>query len=622
MKKSLEDMGSKSLSSDETRAIISTLSDESLNVTNDVVRFYRDGKMEAWRVSDPVARAFRSLQPHELSAVMEGLGILTKPTNFARVGITANPVFVGWQAIRDIWQYHQNGAYALDPSASVLGKAVQAPASLVQSGVGSIRGWLNIMFNSKEYQRYLDLGAGGESVASQGLKVFRGDIQKSANLLERIKEGPSTNRFEQLGREVKQMHFREAYATLLSPIADAGRVGAYLHERGRGTNPIESLFRAKKAGANFGNKGDAVGIQALNRMTLFLNASLQGLDASRYAFQRDPMGYTIRGIAGVTIPSMLLWAAYKDDEEVVQLRSTPYGKKFWWMRVNDKIVKIPKPIFDGQVFGSSAETWLDAKNKQDPMAVKNWTEAMFNDAAVNLLPFIGVVPISLATGKVVGLGSDVVPQGTEQLDVEYRARPETSTLARLVSEATGPLARRLDTKFTDNLLSPAGLEFVANQYLGGLRSEMGRALSMAIDVAQSSDTPPVEELPYVRALFGRYPSLSVAAIQEFYLMAEKSQRAANTSVMIAKTRPDRLLEFMDTRMDEILLADMYAKSRSTIADLRRAVEDIRSVPADVMEGDFKREMINVYLRQIVDEARTTNEMARSMTQAIATAAKP
>lgn len=599
----------------EARAIISALSNESLNITDDVVRFYRNGEMEAWRVSEPIARAFRALQPHELEAIMAGTGILTKPTNLARVGITANPVFVGYQAIRDMWQFHQNGTYATQ-SGNPLVKIIQAPFSLAESGIGSMRGWLNIMFRSGEYRNYQDVGAGGESVAGQGLRVVRGDVKRSTDRLDRVKEAPTKNQFDQIVKEIRAGDFREAYSSILAPIADAGRVGAYLKERGRGADVIEAVYRAKKAGANFSNRGDSVALQALNRMTLFLNPAIQGLDASRHAFQTDPVGYVARGIAGITIPSMLLWAAYKDDEEITQLRATPSGKRFWFFRLGGEIRKIPKPIFDGQVFGSSMESYLDSRYKDDPDAMKNWAEGMYNDAAVNLLPFIGVAPISLMTGKVVGLGSDITPPATEGLDVEYRARPDNTTLSRIVSKTVAPAARALNTDFTDNALSPAGVDFLIQNYLGGAGSELSKVLSTAIDVQRGGQLPPKEELPFIRSAFGQYPSMNTAAIQEFYTHAERAEQAANTAAFIARTKPEELATYLETRMNEIQLAKMYSTTRNEISDLRKAMEDIRQAPREVIDDSTKRELTKMFMEQMILKAKIINDVARTLDEHI------
>ena len=612
LKKNLWEEGGMTISERHAEAILSSISDESLNVTNDIIRFYRNGELEVWKVSDPIARSFRAMQPHDLARLLETLGWATKPTNIARIGITANPVFVAYQSFRDIWQFHQNGGYAPDPSAPLGTRLVGAATSLPKSAIGQVRGWLNIMFHTGAYKEYVRAGAGGESVASQGLRIARGDIKKSTNILTKLREQPARNQFEQIAREVKTMSWREAYASLMSPIADAGRFGAYLHERGRGAGVLDAIYKSKKVGANFQNRGASVAIQAANRATLFLNPAIQSLDASRWAFTRDPVGYIARGVMGTSAISAMLWAAYNDDEEIKQLRSTPYGGKFWWMRIFGTIVKLPKPIFDGQVFGASTEAYLDHKYNQDPLTTKKWIEGMFNDASINLLPFVGVVPMSLMFNKVVGLGSPIIPQGTENLDVEYRARQNSTSLARMVSENIGgPLARKLDTRFTDNMLSPAGIDFIVSQYLGGLGSEMSKSLSIGLDAQRyRQELPPKEELPFIRSVFGQYPSMGVQAINEFYVFAERSDVAAATLEYLASTAPDKLPQYIQERHSDIVLSKLYVEARAELVDFRKSLEDIRQAPREVMSVKDRREMTQVIMRAMIDRTRAVNEAAR------------
>jgi GGDEF domain-containing protein len=614
IKEELAQIGT-TISDSEALAIISALSDESLNVTNDVVRFFRDGKMEAWRVSDPIARAFRSLQPFELEMVMEGAGLLTKPTRIARVGITANPVFIGRQALRDIWQFHMNGTYGVDPTSNIFTKAIQAPFSLAQSGIYSIRGWLEIMFRTGEYRNFVAAGAGGESVASQGLRVVRGDIRKSTDLLTKIKEPAARNQFEQIIKELRTGSLREAYASIMQPVADAGRFGAYLKERGRGLDVIEAVWRAKKAGANFNNRGQSLVIRALDRITLFLNPSIQGLDASRYAFMKDPTGYIVRGVAGIMIPSILLWMAYKDDEEINQLRSTPSGRRFWFIRIGGEIVKFAKPIFEGQVFGTTAEAYLDHAYRQDPLAIEQTIESIFEDAGVNLLPFVGVVPVSIYTNKIMGIGSPVVPQFAEKLDPEYRFGPDASKFSRLLSRTTTPALRRYSgpgSQFLSNAFSPAGIDFMISQYLGGSGTEVVRLFETSLQYAHTGMVPAKQEWPFVRQHFPRYPSTGTQALHEFYTMAERYEQAVQTVNYLAETNPSKLDTYIKERQNDIMLGQMYMESRAVVGDFARAMRDVQLASPEIISAEDKKQLVKEFGEQMIEVAKQINSVARDL----------
>lgn len=617
---------------DEARSIVRMLSEESLNITDDKVRFYRGGQAEVWQVSEPIAKALKSMTPSELQGVIGAVvGFAEKPAQFARIGITANPVFILWQAFRDVWQFHMNGTYGLQTEARRVGETraqfvarsaagapaalIQGPASLAGSAFYSIRAWAEMMFHTGEYKNYVQAGAGGESVASQGLQLVRGNVRESTDIIRKIQETPVRNQFEQIAREAKQLNLRglrEAYASIMQPIADAGRFGAYLKERGRGVDVIEAVYRSKKAGANFSNRGAAPAILAMNRITLFLNPSIQSMDATKYAFQKDPAGWVARGVAGIMIPSMMLWFAYDDDQEIREVRNTPYGSKYWWFRVNGELMRVPKPIFDGQVFGTTIESYLESTRRKDPLAYQRLGESVINDASLNLLPTIGVVPISLMTNKVYGLGSAIVPERKSGLDIEHQAGPETSTLSRMVSRAIAPSVRNTESEALRTAATPAGIDFMIAQIGGTGRAELARALSIAIDLQNGAEMPPKEELPFVRSAFSKYPGGSTASINEFYTFAERADRATRTADYLLQTNPERFGDYMLDRQDEIMLASTYAQARQTITEYRKAIEDVRQAPRDVFSDSEKRDMIAEYQRLIIEIAKTTNDVRRSV----------
>lgn len=618
LKRQLDDSGAR-MSPDEMRAALHAISDEWLSGTDDIVKVFRNGKMEAYQVHESVAKAFKALQPHEFSALMEAIRPVVKLTDIARVGITANPAFVGYQAFRDIFQFYMNGTYAPPASSGVVRKVASAPLQIADSALHSMMGYLGLMFNTEEARSYRLAGAGNESVAGQGLQTVRGSIRRSTDLLDVVKEGPSKTQFHRIGKElgqaVTQMSFRklrEAYASILSPLADAGRFGAYLKERGRGADVIEAIYRSKKAGANFSNRGDSVAMMAMNRMTLFLNPAIQGLDASRYAFQRDPIGYMVRGVVGVALPSLYLWAAYKDDKDIVQLRSTEYGKKYWWLRVNGEIVRVPKPLFEGQVFGSSVESWLDKNEQNDPLAMRNFRDALVNDATVNLLPFIGVVPVSLASGKIYGLGSSLIPPGREGVDIEYQGYPSSSVISRTVSRVAAPVARKVDIDAVSRAVTPAGIDFIIRQYLGGLGSEAAMLFSQVINKSSGGDWPAKDEMAFVRSVFGRSPSRGSAALLEFYTMADRTERAVGTVNLMATSDPDKLLGYVNDRQVPLSMNDFYAEGRKKILEWRKAYNDITEMPRDMISDKDRRELSDMALRAMIDVAIEYNKAARNL----------
>lgn len=585
------------ISKDEAMQIVHTMSDHTLNVTDDIVHFYRAGKRESWQVAEPVARAFRSLQGHEIKALMEGLELPAKVAEIARVGVTVNPWFIVKQAFRDNWQFYMNGIYGTTPVYSNL------KAFFYQG-----KGWWEIVKNADEAKLYSAFGGGGDTIADQGLQIIRGKV----GLLEQIRANPANNRLELAVQQLKRMSIFEAYTTLAAPIADAGRIGAYLHERGRGLKVAEAVYNAKKAGANYNQKGDWAAIQALNKATLFMNASIQSFDAAKDAFTKSPVAYITRAITGITIPSVLLWLAYRDDPEIQEVRGTAAGKRAWPVRIGGKIVLVPKTQFDGHIWGTSVEAWLDKKYNDDPEAIHAAASALFQDMAVNMMPTIGVVPVSIWNNVDLNQGGPIVGGSNADLDIEYQYKDRTSTLARVTSKLLAPAARSLNIPAVNTAVSPAGLDYLVRNLAGTLGTEVASTVSFIMDLHNGAGIPPGDELPFVSSAFGHQPSLNAGSISEFYNQATTAAQKAATLQHLASSDPDKLDLYIEANQNALALAPMYAKVRGELADMRKAIVDIKEAPPDVMSPDEKREVEKELLTQMIETAKAANQAARQM----------
>jgi GGDEF domain-containing protein len=601
VKDMMEDLGT-SISHEDAERIVLTMSNETLNVQDDVLRFYRNGRLETYKINSALAQAFKAMSPQELDNMLIPLigDAAKKVSSAARVGITANPVFIGYQAFRDNWQFMLNSKYGFTP------------------GIDQARGWWKIVSGSAEYKRYIALGGSGDTIADQGLQVVRG---KSATL-DAVKQAPSSNVLMEAINQAKTLHPLKAYATLVAPIADAGRFGAYLHAVGRGIEPIEAIWAAKHAGGNFSQRGSSTGLRALNMMSLFLNASLQSMDASARAFKDHPLRYTISAATGITLPSMLLWFAYKDDKEIVDLRTSDSGRKYWWIRAPmdapgikaGEIIKIPKPIVDGQIWGTTAEAALDKMLQDNPDAIEGMARSIYNDAKFNLLPTIGVIPYSVWNNQDIQSGRSIVPDGASKLDLQYQAAENTTDAARVIGGIVAPALEHDPTGVVSPFGSPAAIDYTARGLFGTFGGDVMKGVSMLLDKNRPGWTPLKDELPIVGNVFAKNPTLNVGSIQEFYNHAERADATIKTLKYLAESQPDKAQNYLDTRWDDLQTAGMYVEVRQKLADLRAAIANIQQAPDDLIPVNQKREMSQDLMRAMIDLAREANSAARSMNQ--------
>lgn len=597
LKQEISNLGG-NISDREALDHVRLLSNESLDLTDNVLWLRRNGKVEGWRLNDQLVQMFKSFNPQEMDMMWKIAGA---PAQIARIGITASPRFVLWQAFRDNWQFFMNSKF---------GHSIPF--------FDQMKGWYANVSNSKEYQNFVSAGGSGDSIADQGLKLVRG----KSDVLEEIRRPPTTTKLQKIGQDIKEMDLRRAYADIVAPLADAGRIGNYLNARGRGLSVMDAIYQTKMAGANYSEHGTSGLMRGLSHATLFLNPALQSIDASARAAASDPMGYTMRAVASIALPSFWLWHAYKDDQEIKDLRQTEYGKRYWWFRVNGEIRKAPKPIFDGQMWGSSVESALDQMQGQDPDAMRKWSNSLLQDASINLLPTIGVIPITYASNFDLGLGNKLIPDSEEKLDIEYQDNANTSWLARVVSSQVAPAARAMDFDAVKRAASPIGIEYLIRNLGGDISLDMMRTLSIAVEYQKPGFSVSKEEAPIIMNVFPKYPTMNVSPIRDFYKHADRADVVSGTVNELLKHDPERLSTYIEENINEVGLMELYKETRASLSDLRAAIEDIRDAPVEAIPSNQKRELIDTIMRAMIERARSANLAANSVRSQTAANAKP
>ena len=99
-------------------------------------------------------------------------------------------------------------------------------------------------------------------------------------------------------------------------------------------------------------------------MIPFFNAQLEGIDKSARAFRENPSSFAIKAAASVTLPSVLLWMANKDDARYRELPQ--WQKDLFWIVPTDKWVDMD---------AKAAAGVGDAHKRQGPEASGSATTA-------------------------------------------------------------------------------------------------------------------------------------------------------------------------------------------------------------------------------------------------------
>ena len=446
--------------------------------------------------------------------------------------------------------------------------------------LSSLKGTMLYVSNDKVVDEFFRAGGG----LSTNVEVALNQMGKSNNPL---KSTPIMNVWQ--------------VATALSRVSEMGtRIGYYNVARKAGKSPKEAALGAKDL-LNFSRWGAAT--EAVARYTPFYNSALQGVDKFRRALVEDPKGVTARGVAMITVPSILVYAANygnKDYEE-----APPWLKDlFWLIPTFDKktpFIRLPKPHLPGMLFGSLPERAMDFARTRDPKAFDGVMESLLKTT----LPGMGGVPVpSLAIPIIEGVtnysffrGRPIVPHHLERFPAKYQSQPWTTEIA----------------KETSKMMSAVGVEMSPlkiENTLFGITASTGRTLAVGLNpFLRDKDAPKPPsmhwgDVPVVRA-FAVRPIVSGVSVQQLYDRLEKLEgmEAAESlsqdhswisakRMSSAEHREYKLLKDASRRMSDIFTKIRRIESSKQTGDQKRKnIDNLNTkrmkIAVDVMKKAIK-----------------------------------
>lgn len=599
----------KGLSQADAEALVAAFDPKSLDPRSNVMTVYRDGVLRAYRVDEDIATAMTSLMPDELDGMWKMLGF---PANIAKQGVVLNPYFVLKQSFIDGWQATLNSQYGFRP------------------GVDQFIGWYNIVSRSPEYKKFVSAGGGHSTLQSH-------DYVNVKTALAAVKHGAG-GPIETAVKQAKEFKLLDAWRTLIVPFAEAARVGEYLRARNHGAAVLDAVYAAKHVTANFQQRGGFTTMRGLDRASMFLNPAIQGLDQAMFRAGVNPFRvpeegrksaaakYMSKAFVSITLPSMYFWFANKDDKEINDLRKTESGSKFWFTRSpvdlpkmglkKGDIVKIPKPIVDGQMFGTSMEAYLDKRYVDDPAQVHTAAKAMGRDVAFNILPTAGVLYYGLQTNRNMAFGNPLVPPGDENLATAHQGEDRASWVARKVSQKVSSLVGPESAEVLKNAATPAGIDYIVTTIGGMLGQDAVMAVSQAVEAETKGYIPAKEELPIISKIFAGYPSSNVMPLRRFYERAEQVQTVGATIDHLVREDPERLLTYMGSNQADYVMVGMFAKARQDIANYRRAYQDVKEMSSESISTEDRRNMMKQYQILMIESARQVNAFSTEIDRSV------
>ncbi len=442
-----------------------------------VVEGYIDGKRKYLEVSENMYKAMTGMDEVSSGIIVK---LLSQPASWLRTGATITPEFIMRNPIRDQWtaliQTHVGFRPFIDTAgalADVLGKSA-AYNNWIRSG-GS-------------YASFVEL-------SRPQLKKVAAELMNNPSLLKRLNVVSTLQGISQV-------------------MEQATRLGVYKAGIRSGLSPVEAAKQSRESTLDFGRRGTAT--KEVNAVIAFFNAGVQSLDKTARLAKEDPGGMTMKALAAITIPSLILYLKNRQDPDYKEI---PRWQKdlFWMTKIGDNWIRIPKPFLYGQVFGSLPERFFEYVESKDPKAFDKIDQSLYNslspiagDPISGLLP-TGVKPlVENETNWSFFRGRPIVPVSKQRLIPSE----QTSDYDTETSKVLGKILN----------VSPSKIENLVSGYFGGSGRYVMQGGELLLnevkklqgeEVKKKITTP--SDIPLVKGFVARDPiGGSSESVQKFY----------------------------------------------------------------------------------------------------------
>jgi hypothetical protein len=358
---------------------------------------------------------------------------------------------------------------------------------------------------------------------------------------------------------------------LLQVISELGEAGTRLGEMrnaiAKGKNPTEATFATRDITVDFLRIGAKT--RSMNLITAFWNANLQGTDKMVRAFKERPYRTSLKAILGITIPSILLYMANRDDPRYKEL---PRWQKdlFWIILTDDHIYRIPKPFELGILFGSVPERILEYMDQKDPEMFKSLVQTTVDGFTPGWLPTSILPIIENLTNYSFFTGRTIVPRGQEDLPPEAQSGVYTSDVAQIVGEALS--------------YSPSKIDNLIRGYTAGLGVYAVQGMDKILEGTGVTNNPPkpaksLEDTPILKAFMIRKPigsgSESVNRVYELYGQTSKE---LNYIKKMAKEGETQKAKDYAVKHPEVINAGILSSVVDSYSEMNKAINAIRKAP--------------------------------------------
>ena len=527
-----------------------------------VIEYY-DGGVRKWLKIDNenLYNAMSGLSETQVGFMVK---LLSKPSNWLRTGVVISPEFWARNSIRDQFTAFLQTDFN--------------PKSLFDT-VGSIA---DILGKRETYYDWLRSGG----AYSGFVDVNRDNLVK---ILEDVKKDPNL---------IWKLNILQTAQDISSVIENATRLGVYKRAKIRGKSDVEAGFRGREATVDFARRGTMM--KEINALWAFFNPSLQGVDKFMRTMRDKPKETTLKALATITLPSVLLWAINNDDDEYKEM--APWLKDlFWNFKIGGAWYRVPKPYMYGQLFGSSVERFLDYLKTKDLDAIKQFRQSIIDAAS----------PIQ---GDETGI---LMPTAARPL-IENATNWSFFRQAPLVGGTKAALAPPLQygagtteaAKKIGGLInySPAKLENLVRGWTGTTGYDMLKLASLVMDDKKPKPPKQASDYFFVKGFTSRNPMISPESGNRFYgnwATLDSEYKSYNKYIDLGEIQ--RSNEINKKYKDIELVHTIVGRAKLRLNDID---DEIDRVPLEIQDEKEQRKKLAELYYERVEIYRLANQVMK------------
>lgn len=419
------------------------------------------------------------------------------------------------------------------------------------------------------------------------------------------------------------------------------RFAEYKRMTERGASRTEAAFAAREVLPDFQKQGMQKG--ALQQITAFLNVHAQGVSRMAQETATNPYGYIAKNLAYITVPSILLAVAQKDDDAVKDLPEwqrynywtihvpdwraahslaeamsvkNAYPSNYRLMpdgthQVNDgTMVRIQKPFTNGILFGSAIEASLEAWKKKDPKEFVTFAELVAKSTTAVPLPTATVPVLEQMVNRNFYTQQPLVRHSMENKLPEMKYDRYTSATAQTIGKLLSyvPLVKDIGPQDA-RLSSPKVIE----NYIHGWGGTLGYYAVDVLDkglIAAGIQPKPVKptntlaDIPFVKEFVIRFPNAHPQSVSDFEDRYKQADEVHNSVKQLMKDGDVQ---------GAVKLQDRYAINMERLTGVDKAIQNLNSsIQKTYSTPDIdpvqKRQLIDMMMFQMTSMAKEGNKL--------------